>query len=241
MTSTANSNSASPDEPGTRYTTLDDLWRPPAPSRGSRRPSRRSKGSGRATVIGGTPPRQIHCESNPERKCALMLLARRDVADVVEQPPAVWFVDADGRNKRHTFDFFVTMTDDTTVAVEVKPLDKVEKHHWRERLRRIAEQADGFADRYVLVTEANLPPNAVYNAALLHAVRRDIQPEHDEQIRRLTADLHGQVTVADLVARSGLEGDGFRAIARLIGAGELVAVRGGRIDYPTFVSRAEAA
>ncbi len=170
-----------------------------------------------------------------------MLLARNDVADVVEQPPAVWFVDADGRNRRHTFDFLVTMKDGTKIAIEVKPLAKVEKYHWRERLRRIAEQVEGFADRYMLVTEANLPPDAVYNAALLHAVRRDVQPEHDEQIRRLTADLHGSVTVADLVARSGLAGDGFRAIARLIGAGELIVAGRGRIDYPTFISRAEAA
>lgn len=238
MTSTTAT--ASPDDtPGTKYTTLNDLWRPPAPSRGSRRPSRRSKGSARAIVIGGN--REIHCESNPERKCVLMLLARNDVADVVEQPPAVWFIDADGRNRRHTFDFLVTMTDGTKVAIEVKPLSKVEKYHWRERLRRIAEQVEGFADRYMLVTEANLPPDAVYNAALLHAVRRDVQPEHDEQIRQLTADLHGSVTVADLVARSGLEGDGFRAIARLIGAGELIVAGRGRIDYPTFISRAEAA
>ena len=74
-----------------------------------------------------------------------------------------------GETRRHTFDFLVTMIDGTKIAIEVKPLSKVEKYHWRERLRRIAEQDEGFADRYVLVTEANLPPDAVYNAALLHA------------------------------------------------------------------------
>jgi len=242
MTSTANSDfTSSYDAPGTKYTTLHDLWRPPAPSKATRQLSRRSKGSSRAIVVGGKPARAIQCESNLERKCLLMLFARLDVADVVEQPPAVIYYDDDGRMRRHVFDFFVTMTDDTTVAVEVKPLAKAEKYHWRERLRRIADQAEGFADRYVLITEENLPPEATYNAALIHSVRRDDKPEHDQHIRRIAADLHGQVTIADLVARSGLAGDGFRAIARLVGAGELIAAGRGRIDYPTFVSRAEAA
>jgi hypothetical protein len=242
MTNTANAITASPGNgPGTKYTTLDDLWRPPAPSKSTRQLSRKSKGSSRAIVVGGTPARAIQCESNLERKSLLMLLARRDVADVVEQPPAVIYTDEEGRVRRHVFDYFVTMTDDTTVAVEVKPLDKVEKYHWRERLQQIADQAEGFADRYVLITEENLPPEATFNAALIHSVRRDDKPEHDQHVRRIAADLHGQVTIADLVARSGLAGDGFRAIARLIGAGELIAVGRGRIDYPSFISRAEAA
>jgi hypothetical protein len=225
------------DVPGTHYTTIATAWRPPAPSRGTRKISRRSKGSSRAVVIGYD--REIHCESEMERKCALMLLARPDVADVVEQPPAVIYRDTDGRTKRHTFDFLATMVDGSKTAIEVKPAAKVEKYGWRERLARIARHADGLADKFVVVTEACLPPDEVSNAALLHFARRDADPELDEQIRQAVRDLHGAVTIADLLARSGLHGDGFTAVVRLIGGGELLVHSRGRLGPSTLVSRAK--
>jgi hypothetical protein len=160
---------------------------------------------------------------------------RPDVVDLVEQTPAVIYVDSDGRTRKHTFDFLATMVDGSKIAIEVKPAAKVEKYGWRERLRRIADQMDGLA--VVLVTEANLLRDAVHNATLLHFARRDANAEHDEQIRQTARDLHGAVTIAELLTRSGLHGNGFRAVVRLLGAGELTAHGPGRISPSTLVSR----
>jgi hypothetical protein len=232
---TSNTTNTPSDTRGVNYTSIATAWRPPAPSRGTRNISRRSKGSARAVIITNAPEREIHCESSMERKCALLLLARPDVVDLVEQAPAVRYVDNDGRTKKHTFDFLATMVDGSKIAIEVKPAARVDKDGWRQRLRRIAGQMDGLV--VVLVTEANLLRDVVYNATLLHFARHDANAEHDERIRQTARDLHGAVTIAELLERSGLYGDGFRAVVRLLGAGELTAHGRGRIIHTMLVSR----
>jgi hypothetical protein len=210
-------------------------WRPPARSIATRFPSRRSRGSGRATLVGGAPPRRIRCESDLEHKALRVLLARRDVAAVQEQPRPIAFVDEDERVTSHRFDFLSRFTDGRRIAFEVKPAEKAERHRWKERLTLIAAQSDGLADGYGLLTERELTPTLVANATLILAVRRDPRPDHDAIVRAIVRRALGQMRIADIVAASGLGGDGFRAVARLIDAGELSLVDRVRIDYPAWV------
>ena len=152
-----------------------------------------------------------------------------------EQPRPIAFVDEDERVTSHRFDFLSRFTDGRRIAFEVKPAEKAERHRWKERLTLIAAQSDGLADGYGLLTERELTPTLVANATLILAVRRDPRPDHDAIVRAIVRRALGQMRIADIVAASGLGGDGFRAVARLIDAGELSLVDRVRIDYPAWV------
>ena len=99
-----------------RYGTLDDLWRPAAPSRATRKIKRRSTGSGRALLVGGAEPHQMDCESGLERRFDMLILVRRGIVDIREQPEPVTYFDAAGQGHFHTFDFLATMADAPVVA-----------------------------------------------------------------------------------------------------------------------------
>jgi len=224
------------DGPGCRYLTLKDLWRKLKPSRATRAISRRSRGSSRALIAPQNLSHEIACESALEFKFVQVALTRSDVVDIWDQPPRVNYRDSAGKLRGHTFDFLVTMADGARVAVEIKPYEKVVKYGWRALIAAIGKQNPKFADRFILVTEKNLPAESVYNARLFLACNRGPHEEHDEQMRALVANLNGRITIADLVAQSGLDGDGFRSLVRLISAGHLIVHGRGRIDHSTFVS-----
>jgi hypothetical protein len=205
----------------------------------TRIPSRRSRGSSRSSIIGGAKPRRFHCEGGIEEKAAYAFLAAPLVADVWEQPAAVEYLDELGQRRRHTFDFLVLLKDGTRIAVEVKPSAFEKK--WRPIIEMIARQMSRkFADTVLLLTEEKLRPGLIHNAMLIHAVRRDPPRGYDEQIRDLVQTLNGSAKIGDLVAHSGLEGNAFRAIVRLIANGELNVHGNGRIGYGTNVSRPKA-
>ena len=229
------------DRQSSSHSTLDDLWRGPLPSRSTRNIPRKSSASARGFVLGCDGRRIVQFESGMERGFASVMLARQDVVDLREQPEPVHYVDAEGYDCIKQFDYFATMRCGTRIAIEVKPKDKVDKHGWREEIALIAAQAGGFADAYALVTEKKLARSLVANANLIRCCRRDRNADHDAMLRKTVAGLHGRVTVGTLVKLSGLEGDGFRAVVRLIDEGVLTVVGDGRIDYPTLVKRAAPA
>jgi hypothetical protein len=225
------------DTPGTRFLTAADAWNPPAPSLATRHFARRSPTSGRATLVCPLNDRELKCESLLEAKCAAIILARPDVVLLEEQPAAVQYRDTDGRIRSHRFDFRVTTNDGTRTALQVKTHERAERLRWRTLIAEIGRQVGPrFADSYRVVTERNLPTCAVHNAAQLLSARRGARADHDAQIRGLAATLHGAIAIADLVTASGLDGDGFRAVVRLIGAGDLVVNGHGRITPTTLVS-----
>jgi hypothetical protein len=172
-----------------------------------------------------------------EEKTAYVLHAHPDFADLWEQPSAVKYIDEHGKKRRHIFDFLLLLKNGTRIAIQVKPKKRSAK--WKPILERIAAQIPRqFADYVLLLTEQDLPRSDVYNAMLIHAVRRDPPRGYDERLREIVATLNGSVRIADLVKHSGLAGHGFRAAVRLIANGELRVHGCGRIDYGTSVSRA---
>jgi len=68
----------------------------PGPSRSSRNVHSKSRGSCRPSVV--VHNCEVMCESGTERDAALIMATDPDVVELREQPPAVTWVDAEGRH-----------------------------------------------------------------------------------------------------------------------------------------------
>lgn len=218
---------------------MDDdnlIWFPTRPSIASRRPSMKSRGSCRGAIIDFANNREILFESNLEAGLGYMLVARRDVVRVLDQPPAVPYTDQDGKTKQHTFDFLAINAAGVRVAIAVKPEAKIEKSGIKTTLELIRQQVGTrFADRYLVRTEKHITKNRVYNARLIIQARRGRNQEDVSQLTDIVSTLHGSVQINEIVALSGLGGRGFYALVNLIGDGILELVGPGRIDYRAAV------
>ena len=174
-----------------------------------------------------------------ELKVAHVLLARPDVVHLREQAEPVPFVDVEGVDRLHYFDFVATLDTGAKVAIAVRPDERARRQDLDGTLRAIAAHMDpAVADRVVHMSERHLPRELVEDAKLLRAVRRDNRPDDDEAVTAIVATLNGVVTVGSLVRASGLQGRGFRAVVRLIGDGLLTIVGARGITYATRVARA---
>lgn len=208
----------------------------PPPSRSSRAISLHSKGSVRGFDF--FDGRQTWYEAEIELKFGFLAKARPDVAAVVEQPPAVRYVDDDGVERRHTFDWLVVMKDGTRLLVAVKPAALVEKSGIRDVIRLVSEQISRTVAGYVvLFTDEQLTAVDLFNANLLHHVLKDEFPEDDAIVTRIASGLRGSETIASLVDRSKLGGWGFKAIVRAIADGRLRLIEYRKIDYDAVVAR----
>lgn len=107
-----------------------------------------------------------------------------------------------------------------------------------ETIPQIADQAKRsgqYAD-VRLFTDQELDAAMLFNAKLLHACRAPIA-EHDAVAREVVRNMTGIATVEQLVAETGLLGDGFRAIVRLIRDRTLRLRRHEHISYAAAVYR----
>ena len=90
-------------------------FRLPADSLSSRRIATKSRLSVRGFVVATSPDepdgRRVRFESALERDFILVMLARRDVVSIVEQPFAVTWTNGEGRVAQYTVDFLLTLTD----------------------------------------------------------------------------------------------------------------------------------
>lgn len=223
-----------------RNRTPDDTWYPTEPSSADRLPtSFRSRGSNQGILITpGEAPRQIFYESSGELGLFHYALARGDVVDVREQQ-AVLYRDDAGVARTHYFDAILTMRDGTRKAVSYKPSRRAEAIGFADFLVDLAARiSPAVADEILLITERDLPRDALHNAALLHDCRRDPPGDADEAVLAVLATITGHVSIADLRDATSYEGEAFRAIVRLIGAGRIVAQGAGRISGGTLVRAA---
>lgn len=181
----------------------------------------------------------MNTESLTENRVGLVLLARPDVVSLENQVGFTWVAN-DGSTHTHFFDFRATMVDGSRVAIMVKYDDKLGKEGFRAEISEIAAQvAPDFADRVTLLTEKHLDPVDVFNATLFNAVRHP-DDEADAIMRQAISRLNGAAKIEDLIAHTGLEGRGFRAIARLIGSRELELQGRVRVAYHCLVMRRAA-
>lgn len=216
--------------------TEDHLWYPPGPSRASRSTIKPSRGGSRVRIVAGNPRREMRLESYLEAKAAFVLLARRQTADLEEQPPAVAYLDEDGVSRRHTFDFRQTLRDGTRILIAVKPWQRAVETDLPRTLRQIARYVDpAVADKVALLTDRRLGRDAVHNARLILSVEADLDPAADAIVADLVAKLQGDTTLRQIAQSSGLDGRAFRSGIRLIATGRLGVPAGVRLVPTTRV------
>ncbi|MGO4285184.1 TnsA endonuclease N-terminal domain-containing protein [Bosea sp. RAF48] len=203
----------------------------PGESRSSRNVHSKSRGACRPSIIAGSVPYELMCESGLERDVALVLSTCPDIADIVEQPPAIDWTDAAGTRRRYTFDFLLTLLSGCKIAVAVKPWEKAQREGLDHKLRSMALQLPGgFADYVKLITDRDISLDLVHNAKLIRLSRRTSNPVHDAAVSTLLAKTP-QSTVGQIVQASKLEGEGFQAVIRLIASGKARLLNDERISY----------
>lgn len=189
----------------------------------SRRPSLKGRNTFRGQLA--HEGRAIIYESLLERDAATVLLADRRVALLEDQPAAVEYRDATGRLHRHTFDFRVTLQNGRKVAVIVKPASKANRPSFRELVANLKRDTPPtFAGAVIVVTDADLHPARVADAALFLSARLIDDPTADAAVMQVIDDLNGSVSIATLRDLAGFGGRGFGAAIRAIDRGRLEVV-----------------
>lgn len=169
-----------------------------------------------------------------------LMLARRDVYDVRDQPPPISYCDENGRISTHYFDYLLKLTSGRRLALAVKPWAIAEKTRFREQLARISAATDlSYADHVILITDRSFRRVDALNAARLHLFRRQRNRHADQIIATLARQLHTPVTIAELCRLANLGEHGFAAIFRAIYAGLLTPRHHGEITSFSLVHRAE--
>lgn len=221
-------------------TNRNPTFRLPHSGRATRRISHRSKGSLRGALVARLPadrhPRKIVFESKLEERFLFLALARLDVHDIWDQPPAVTYRDGAGRSRTHTFDYRIVFTSGQTAAIAIKPLALVRRRDFVADLQCVkAHVPKSFAQKVLLITDREVNRSEAQNAARFHEFSRTPDLEADVALADLLIALSGQHRIADLVEKIALDGRGYRSIIRAIYRGQLDAPRKNLIDYDTMV------
>ncbi|WP_147385911.1 hypothetical protein [Paracoccus sp. JM45] len=220
-----------------------DIYEPPSRSLSARMPPARSRGSSRGLITAHLPedsgPRHFVFESKLEQKVFYLLSGRSDIVNIHEQSAPISYRSRQGCLKKHFPDFLVTQRCGTRLAIAVKPHRLVERTCFRDELALIRiDMPLSYAKELVLITEQSFAPCEARNAERFHEFRRHTDPEADAKILDLLANLNTDITIASLVASSGLEGRGFRAIFRAVYMGLASTI--GKVDIrPSTVIHAE--
>ncbi|MBN8978637.1 MAG: TnsA endonuclease N-terminal domain-containing protein [Rhizobiales bacterium] len=203
----------------------------------SRTPALRSRGSCRGFAV--CNDRVVVFESHLELMVLFMLWTMVRVKEIVDQPKQITFIDDDGIERGHTFDFLVVLDDGTRILIAVKPAAKLAHSGLRRKVRLIAEQlSPGVADRINIVTDADFSYADRFNATQAFECNRFPIPAHDDIIASITENTIGAVKISDLVEKAGVGGAGYRAVVRCITSGLLApAATRQRITADSYVIR----
>lgn len=187
-------------------------------------------------TFGEDEGRTMDIESNTELRVALVTIARPDVVDLENQVPFEW-VKPDGKTVTHHFDFRVLMADGKRRAIMVKSEYRRQQPKVQLELAEIAAQVTSdFADEVVVMTERDIDPIELFNAEMMHEMRRP-DLEADAGARRAMGELVASAQIQDLVDEIGLGARGFRAVVRLIRSHELELINKVRIAHEAYVRR----
>lgn len=206
----------------------EQVFRYPLPSLASRKPPLKSTASFRGHTV-GLDDRIRYFESEGESKICDILSDRQDVVEIVEQPSAIRYIDQEGKEAKHTFDFRVRYVGGHVDLLAYRPIEKLADGRFESRMRLLAPQLPrSAADEVAIVTEADTENTGVFNARLKQACRRDPPTNVDGIVAEIVDGLLGAVPVAWIVGRAGT-GSAFRSVVRCIAAGLLVPTTPARI------------
>lgn len=188
-------------------------------------------------VLGEGAGIRIGAESHTELCHLLISNANPDVVHLQEQ---VLFRYGRNNEHRHLFDFVATSRSGTRTAFTVKPEVRLPSGTFLAKMQVISGfvRKKGFAADTCLLTEADIDPVDLHNARIITAVREP-DPEAESVARRICAGFVGAVSIRNLTLRTELAERGYRALLRLIRAGDLRLARRERITPQTLVYRKE--
>lgn len=189
-------------------------------------------------VIGTGAGRRVGVESHLEAQAAMIMSTRQETCELVEQVCFEWS-DELGEVSNHYVDLVQSRVDGKRTGYAVRPTTRV-SNRYLLKLARIKEQAiaRGFVDDFRLFTEKDVCRVEWFNARQFHSVRRP-DPFGDPVATDVARKFSGVTTIRELVEATRLGGMGFRAVVRLIRAGQHKMVRYECIDYPSQVFRAK--
>jgi hypothetical protein len=201
---------------------MTQIWVPPAESEASRHILSKTTASARASLANEASNRRMNAESLLEVRAMLILLARRDVRKLSEQPKAVWFTDVDGTERSHTFDLLAVFANGCRVAYAVKPRRRIRNSRLDAKIELIRRQSLGYiADKAVILTEQELSRPRTYNAEQVLKARRMRNEEDCRNLLGIAARVNGFVRVYDLLKATPEPGLARNALWCLIDAGVL--------------------
>ncbi|WP_422072035.1 hypothetical protein [Tranquillimonas rosea] len=187
-------------------------------------------------TFGSDEGQTMKLDSHSELCVAFVTLSKLDVVDLENQVPFKW-VRPNGKPATHYFDFRAVMADGRRRAIMVKSEYRRQQATVQDELVQIAAQVTpDFADEVVVMTERDVDPVELFNAEIMHEMRRP-DPEADAAARRVVSELVASVQIQDLVEAIGLGARGFRAVVRLIRSHELELVMKMRIAHAAYVRR----
>lgn len=177
-------------------------------------------------------------ESLLELRISYLLQTWKSVREIHSQYPRVTYVDADGRTRTHTFDYYVVFEDGRRLAIAVKMNRK--RASMLDMLTRI--ENDGIshkggrrlADETRLMTEKDGTVASFHNCSEILASRETCDPAAADELRKIVRRMTGRFRFMTLL--SGCQNVAARraAIWHLIDLGELLPEGIGRIDELTW-------
>lgn len=198
---------------------------PVKPTRATRLPAKKSMFSFRGFTYDPERHRQLVFESNLEYQAATIMSADRRLKDIEDQPAAVRFVAANGKIKRHTFDFRITTVTGERFALAIKPFAKVERSGLPEIITAIRQQVgQDFADHYLIRTEREFSREAYVTARLKLRSRQVANSDQVAALAGRVTDLTGPTTIIDFLELCGSGLESFMDAIALIDCGVLAMV-----------------
>ena len=225
----------------------DDIFngtgeQPPLPSRAMRRIAKRSKYSSRGGIVvqlpGWARPRVVFFESKLEQRVLFLLLARGDLIDLWEQPPAITYWDEEGRRRTHFFDFLIRLSSGRRVAIAVKPAKRASRIGFVRDLQCIRKaMTKDFADDLVLITDQDFTKAEALNAERYHEFSRSRNEVAFERLRDAIRSMSFPTSVGALAKSLDAGDQSFRTVFIAIYEGLLSSDRTMPIDTDTPVHR----
>ncbi|MFQ6184762.1 hypothetical protein ACLMJV_22775 [Sinorhizobium meliloti] len=171
----------------------------PGPSEASRIPSDKSPFNTRAASVNPMNDTIILMESALELKAGRILMTM-EVVELREQWPKVEYVDQYGEIHHTTFDFWIRKRIGRTVAIAVKPLEKVASKALIDKLILIKDQGiGGYADDVSFITEYFASEYAAANAENILFARRARNEDDVHEARELLLNIQGRVRFGELM------------------------------------------
>lgn len=173
------------------------------PSPRAREPIGRSFGNIRGKFPSRKMGRMIHWESQLERDAVLLFEFSPGILAYREQPIRIHY-SLDGKTRRYTPDFEVTLHTSDVHFIEVKPLEKTLDPEESNRLRRIQEHFERDGNTLRIITEIDIrQPVLLENLRVLFRYRRAALCAFDQRMARKRFNSADAITFRDAATLIG--------------------------------------